>query len=425
MRVVAALLALALALFATSCSRRERANPLDAANPDTGGAPQGFNAIADVASVKLRWIARPELAIDGYQIFRLTPGDPMYHALTDVLPSDISQIVDATAQSGIEYHYRIHYVIRGELGAVWAEDVARPGPLLPWVVDAGRGRLLRLSPDGRDIAAGRTGFDAPDGLAVTPGMGPVWVADELAGSLQIFDPGTLIGRPVVGVLDAPAAVALDPINGTAWVCDRSQGAVFHFQSDGNIALPASLAPLDDPAGIATDPRDGSVWVTQFEGNEVRLYLQSGFRVGERPLLAPARVAVDSTNGVAWVTSIASGWVWRLSPSLAVIDSFRLQSPVGVALDWRRRTAWICDVDGDVVVAMNMDTLTERFRVGGLGNPWDVAVDFASGEAWVVARGSARAFRLSTAGAQLASVPALGDPFAIRIDPGVAGPLTRP
>jgi sugar lactone lactonase YvrE len=127
--------------------------------------------------------------------------------------------------------------------------------------------------------------------------------------------------------------------------------------------------------------------------------------------------VDSTNHVAWVTSIASGWVWRLSPTLTVLDSFRLQSPVGIALDWRRRTAWICDVDGDALVAVDMDTRAERFRVNGLGNPWDAAVDFSNGDIWVVARGSSRAFRLSASGKQIASVPGLGDPFQIRLDPG--------
>jgi len=75
------------------------------------------------------------------------------------------------------------------------------------------------------------------------------------------------------------------------------------------------------------------------------------------------------------------------------------------------------VDGDVLVAVNMDTRLERFRVVGLGNPWDVTVDFASGDAWVVARGSARAFRISATGKQLTSVPGLGDPFQIRLDPG--------
>ena len=415
MRAVVAFLALALALLAASCSNRERANPLDAANPDTGGAPQGFNAIADASLVQLRWVARPDLAIDGFQVFRLAPGDSIYRALSGVLTNGESRFYDTTAQPGLEYRYRIYYVIGGALGARFAEDVATPGPLSPWVVDADRGRLLRLSPDGRDVLLSRPGFDSPGAVAVTPGRGPVWVADEIAGTVDIIDPGDLIG-PILRNLGAPAGIALDPIDGTAWVCDRT-GAVFHFQPSGAVALPASLSLLNDPAGIATDPHDGAVWVTEFGGNRVRRYQRDGLPIGARPLLAPARVAVDSTNGRAWVTSIASGWVWRMTPGVTVIDSLRLLSPVGVALDWRRRVAWICDVDGDVVVAIDMDTRAERFRVGGLGNPWDVTVDLASGEAWVVARGSHRAFRLSPTGQQIASVPGLGDPFGIRLDPG--------
>jgi len=415
MRAVVAFLALALAVLAASCSHRERANPLDAANPNTGGAPQGFNAIADAALVQLRWVARPDLAIDGFQIFRLDPGDANYHPLTGVIGSTESGAFDSSAQPGLEYRYRIYYVIAGTLGTRFAEDVATPGPLSPWVVDAGRGRLLRLSPDGRDVLIARPGFDAAGSVAVTPGRGPVWVGDELAGTVDIIDPSDLLG-PILRGLGAPAGIALDPIDHTGWICDRS-GSVRHFQSSGATASPAALLLLDDPAGIATDPHDGAVWVTEFGGNRVRRYQRDGLPAGARPLLAPSRVAVDSTNGQAWVTSIASGWVWRVTPGVTVLDSLRLLAPVGVALDWRRRVAWICDVDGDQLVAIDMDTRAERFRVGGLGNPWDVTVNLANGEAWVVARGSARAFRLSRTGEVIASVPGLGDPFGIRLDPG--------
>ena len=408
MRAVVALLALAL-VFAASCSHRERANPLDAANPDTGGAPQGFNAVADAAAVELSWTPRPDLAIDGVQIFRLAPGDSLYRALTGVLPTTLSQFIDATAQPGVEYHYRIHYVIGGQIAANWAEDVAMPGPIVAWVADPAGGRLLRLSPDGRDVVVARTGYGSVSALAVTPRHGTLWVADELSGTLDALDPGGLLG-PRITTASHPAAIALDPTNGNA-------GAVFHFQPGGSTALPASLTLLDDPVGIATDPNDASVWVTEFDGSRIRHYESSGLPLGARPLLDPARVAVDSTSHEAWVTSIASGWVWRVSPALAVLDSFRLHSPVGVALDWRRRTAWICDVDGDALVAVNMDTRAERFRVVGLGNPWDAAVDLSSGEVWVVARGSSRAFRISATGKQLTSVPGLGDPFQIRLDPG--------
>ena len=419
MRALVALLALLLVTAAASCSHRERANPLDAGNPNTGGAPQGFNAIADAAAVELSWVARPDLAIDGFQIFRLAPGESVYQAITGVLPTSTSRFFDAGVQPGLEYHYRIHFVIDGAIAANWAQDVATPGPLVAWVVDPDRGRLLQLSPDGRDVVTAHTGYGSVSAVGVTPNHGPLWVADELDGTLDVLDPS---GVPFARIRTAshPAAIALDPLNGNAWVTDRNgnNGAVYHFFPSGSAAPPVALSPLfNDPVGIATDPNDASVWVTEFSGGLVRHFQQDGFGLGGRPLLDPARVAVDSTSHNAWVTSIASGWVWRLSPTLTVLDSFRLQSPVGVALDWRRRTAWICDVDGDALVAVNMDTRAERFRVNGLGNPWDAAVDLASGDAWVVARGSARAYRISATGQQLASVPGLGDPFQIRLDPG--------
>jgi len=333
MRAVVALLALALVFAAGSCSHRERSNPLDAANPDTGGAPQGFNAVADAAAVELSWIARPDLAIDGFQIFRLTPGDALYRALTGVLPTSLSQFFDATAQPGVEYHYRIHFVIGGEVAANWAEDVATPGPIVAWVVDPDRGRLLRLSPDGRDVVVTRTGYGSVSALAVTPRHGTLWVADELSGTLDALDPGDLLG-PRISSLSHPAAIALDPANGNAWVTDRNanSGAVFHFLPNGSTALPASLTLLDDPVGIATDPNDASVWVTELGGNRLRHYQSNGLPLGGRPLLAPSRVAVDSTSHEAWVTSIGSGWVWRVSPAFTVLDSFQLHSPVGVGLD---------------------------------------------------------------------------------------------
>jgi hypothetical protein len=280
MRAVVALLALALALLAASCSHRERANPLDAANPDTGGAPQGFNAVADAALVQLRWVARPDLAIDGFQIFRLAPGDSIYRALSGVLLNVESRFYDSTAQPGLEYRYRIYYVIGGALGAKFAEDVAAPGPLSPWVVDAGRGRLLRLSPDGRDVLIARPGFNAAGSIAVTPGRRPVWVGDELAGTVDIVDPGDLLGptpaRPGARPRGSRSIRSMaQPGYATAPVrCSTSCRAAPRRS-------PASLTLLDDPAGIATDPESGAVWVTEFGGNRVRRYQRDGLPIGAR------------------------------------------------------------------------------------------------------------------------------------------------
>jgi DNA-binding beta-propeller fold protein YncE len=272
-----------------------------------------------------------------------------------------------------------------------------------------------MCPDGRDVLFARAGFNEAGALAVTPGRGPVWVADEQAGVLDILDASQLLGPRVRG-LGAPASIALDPIDGTGWVTDRV-GSVRHFRADGSNALPTTLNALLDPVGIATDPTTGAVWVTEFGGNRLRRYLRDGLPDGARPLAAPSRVAVDSTTGEAWVSSLTSGWLWRVSPALTVLDSLPFQSAIGIALDWRRRQAWLCDVNADQLVAIDMNTHAVKFRVSGLGAPWDAAVDLATGDVWVVTRGSGRAFRLSVTGQQISSVGGFGDPFAIRLDPG--------
>jgi len=407
---------LALLILAGSCSRRERANPLDGENPRTGGAPEGFNAIAGETSVSLHWNARPDLPIDGFQLLRFEPGDSLFRLLGPVLPNSTSQFVDSGARSGLEYHYRLYYVIRGALGERFAEDLAAPGPLRPWIVDAGGGRLIRLSPDGRDVALQGNGFGESSGLAVTPGLGPVWVSDPLSGIVDIVDPGDLLGPRLRGI-PKPSTMALDPIDESAWICDVS-GSVQHYLSSGAPASPASISLLDDPEGVATSPRDGALWVAEFAGARVRRFGRDGTPLGARALLNPIRVAVDSTNGDGWVTSVASGYVWLLSPALVVLDSLRFQAPFGIALDWRRRTAWIVDPDTGELLAVNMDTRTVRFRIGGLGVPRDVAVDLSRGDAWIVSAATGQAFRYSASGVLLATVGDLGAPAEVRLDPGV-------
>lgn len=414
MRRVAALLA--LLFLAASCSRRERANPLDGENPQTGGAPEGFNAIAGASSVSLHWAARPDLPIDGFQLLRFQPGDSLYRLLGPVLANSTSQFIDTGARSGLEYRYRLYYVINSGLGERFAEDVATPGPLHPWVVDAGGGRLIRLSPDGRDVAIQRPGFGESSGLAVTPGLGPVWVSDPISGIVNIVDPGDLLGPRLRG-LGQPSTMALDPIDESAWICVSD--AVQHFQATGAPGNPASLGTLlQDPEGVATSAQDGALWVVEFAGARVRRYDRGGTPLGGRPLLNPSRVAVDSTSGEGWVTSVASGYVWHLSPALVVLDSLRFQAPFGIALDWRRRTAWIVDPATGELLAINMDTRAVRFRIGGLGAPRDVAVDLASGDVWFVSAATGRAFRYSATGVGLATVGDLGEPAEIRLDPGV-------
>ena len=413
MRRLAALLVLALL---ASCSRRDRLNPLDSANPRSGGAPEGFNALADFVSVRLVWTPRPDLPIDGFRLYRLAPFDSLYRPLGGLLPNNSSQFFDGSGINGVDFRYRLYYVVNGQLSARFSEDIATPGSVRAWVGDVAGGRLLRLTPDARDILVIRSGFGAPYSLAATPDFGPVWVADYQSGEVSVIDPQALKAPVVISGVPQPFSMALDPFDGSAWICDLS-GSVRHYASSGAPAAPNALNLLQQPGGIATSAADGAVWVTEIAGNRVRRYARDGTPLGARAIASPSRIAVDSLTGQAWATSLTSGWVWRLSASMAVLDSVQLQGPIGIALDWRRRVAWIADAAADQVVALNMDTRAVRFRLTSLGEPRDVAVDLERGEAWVVGRAAGTVYRFSPTGVLLGRVGGLGSPYEVRLDRG--------
>ena len=411
--------ALATAALLASCSGRERANPLDSGNPQSGGAPQGFNAVAGFVSARIVWTARTDLSIDGFRLYRKAPFDANYQPLGPVQPPSSNGFFDGGLINGVEYRYRLHYVVDGSPSERYAEDVVLPGSIRAWTVDPAGGRLMMLSPDARDVVVARDGIGEAYSVAVTQDFGPVWVADNLGGKVRILSPSTFSGPVVEGLATQPFTMALDATDGSAWVCDLS-GKVVHLNANGSQAGP-SLPLLQQPSGIATDVDDGEVWVTELAGNRVRRYATDSTPLGARSLASPSRVATDSLTGEAWVTSFTSGWVWRISPALVVLDSMRLNGPIGIALDWRRRIAWVTDARANELVTIDMDTPlgagAVRFRIAGLGEPRDAAVDLDRGEGWVVGRTAGTIYRFSATGALLGAVSGLGNPYEVRLDRG--------
>ena len=154
MRARVSLLALAGALaLLCSCSQRERSNPLDPQNPNSNGAPTGFNAIAGFLAVRLNWDPEPDLAISGFMLHRLLAGDSLYRPVAGLLSKRSGTFLDTGVPNGVEARYRLYFITGSELSAVAAEDVAMPGPVrgsaafAEWFTAQGprdaRGRSLR------------------------------------------------------------------------------------------------------------------------------------------------------------------------------------------------------------------------------------------------------------------------------------------
>lgn len=416
MRRLAPLLAFALV---AGCSSREHANPFDPQNPVTNGRPGGFAALAGAQLVELRW-TRPVLAGDfAYRLFRRVAGEADFQQIAPDLSGNVTSYFDFALENSVLHEYRLYYVFSGATGGLPAEDRATPGPLRPWCADLARRTLTQVTPDGRHALAETGGFFGPTHVAADPATGAVWLSDTYDGQVVILDP--LNGRTNIrGGPAEPVAIALDPIDRSAWICDQGRDAVFHYTSRGIPGSPAQLTNLLTPIGVACDPVSGAVWVCEKGGNRVRRFARDGTPLGATSLTAPSRVAVDSLTGDAWVTSFESGRLVRFSSAGAAQDTVPMSGPIGVAVDNRRDRIWVAEARAAQVVAVRRGGAIE-FRVGGLGETREVAVDLATGDAWVTAPGIRALVRISASGAVLEKLTGFSDPYGIALDPGRRGP----
>ena len=403
-------------LVLPACSRRERANPFDPRNPSTRGGPSGFVALASNGRVDLRWDAVLGDGLEGYRLYRKTPNDTGYVAISALLSTTRTQYVDLGLQNGLDHAYRLFFVLAaGETGPP-AEDVATPGPGRPWVAEAGGGRLLGLTPDGRHVATQQTGFESPSSVAVDSVTGRVWVSDSFGGRVASLNPASGVLTSIPGLL-SPGALAVEPLNQSAWVCDEQNDIVHQFSSTGSVLGPP-IEPVSTPIGVAIGAWDRSLWICERGLNRVRHHAADGSLVGYASTPAPSRVATDSVAQRIWVTSFTDGHVYRVSPLETVeLDLTGFQGPIGVAVDSRRGRIWVAEALGNRVAVLDRLGGGVLFRVGGLAEVRDVAVDLATGEGWVVAPGSNEVVRISPAGVVLQRLGGISSPYGIAFDPG--------
>ncbi len=405
----------AATLAITGCSTRERANPFDPRNPSTSGRPAGFTALAGDREVRLRWQVVQGNALIGYQLFRRAPFENQYHAITDVLGLSVSSFRDILLTNGDDYSYRLYFVFLSGIGNLPAEDVATPGPTVPWVIEGGGTELIQVTPDNRRVVARSGDYGSTTDLSVNQRDGTVWVADEGFGRVVVYDPLTGVTVSIPG-FGRPRAVTVDAYNSTGWICDIGPpDVVRHYQPNGQ---PESIpiAPLFQPVDVAVDPQDGSVWVCELGTDRVRRFV-STTQVMTHPVPDPSRVAVDSTTRDGWITSYANGTVTHLSFTGSPLPTATgFTSPLGVAVDARRGRIWIADPGAARVVALQRDG-SQEFQVTGLSDAGELAVDPATGDAWVVLGRPGELVHISAAGVVLRRLGGFRSPIAVSVDPG--------
>jgi DNA-binding beta-propeller fold protein YncE len=405
-----------LALLLAGCSPRDHANPLDPANPHTGGGPSGFMAIAGDGRIDLRWSpVAGTSGILGFHLYRQTGGNP-YERVSDLLPPFTAGYADIGLLNGLDHRYRLYLVnADGTDRTPYASDVATPGRARGWVVDTGRHSLSRITPDGRRVVTTYTSFDGPTSVAVDSVSGFVWVSDSFDGHVAILNPATGVTIDVPG-LGIPSSLAIDPLLHMGWVCDE-RGRLWAFNSTGQPAGNA-IEPLQLPIGAAVDVFDRSVVVCERDGNRLRRYAADHSPLAEIALSRPSRVAVDSVTRRAWVTSFEGRTLSRVPPSFTFVEATipGFQGPVGVAIDMRLGRIWVADAVAGQLVALDRSG-TVQFRVSSLRSVRDVAVDQETGDVWAVLPDAGELVKVSSAGTIRTRLAAFGQPLGVAVDPG--------
>jgi len=209
----------------------------------------------------------------------------------------------------------------------------------------------------RTVAATIDVGTQPNGVAVDPAAGTVYVTNSTANTVSVIDAAT---STVTATIDVPVGsipdtVAVDPAAGTVYVVDVYANTVSVIDV-ATRAVTGNIAVGSEPEGVAVDPAAGTVYVTNSADNTVSVIdVATSTMIATIPIPAPLgyfplgafpfRVAVDPATHRAYVTNYEGGTVSVISAPRAApvrsLASWRGRQPMDLApsRDSRMMSAW--------------------------------------------------------------------------------------
>jgi DNA-binding beta-propeller fold protein YncE len=148
-----------------------------------------------------------------------------------------------------------------------------------YVVDSGRNRIVKFSPDGQVLASwGNEGsgdgqFRGVSSVAVDPGSNRVYVADSINSRIQVFDSsGKFLSKwsvPEWGKAVGYEDLAIDSQTRRLYASSAHVNAVFVFDLNGTrlgSLTPKAPDKLDGPSALALFDR--KLYVLNMTGNRI-------------------------------------------------------------------------------------------------------------------------------------------------------------
>jgi hypothetical protein len=421
---LAPLLALAAILAAGStsggCTTRDRLNPLDPANQETGGAIPGFAAVAANGLVELRWVPLKQQGIESYVLHRWTPGGTPMPLPGAVFSPAAAGTVDFDVENDSSYLYRL--VARFSYGdsALSPPDSATPGNRIILVMGAEDPGILTLSPDARDVILAVSAANAFEDFDIDRDRNVLWLSDPASGAvfrrgLNGEDAGVTLFVP--GVSD----LSVSSLRGVGWVVSPDHGLLQAFgPSLQDDVARVSVPGLGRPRVVEAGSLDPSVWVGTDEGVVFRVNPSDGVVLEQWTVTDPVRaIALDQAASAAWVVTNRGG-----ASDLRYLVSGDASTPVkragldnvaDVEVETATRTLWVSErglprfAAGRISrLALDGSTIASRAGLEAYG----LAVEAGKDHVWVTDLGSNRVLELDANASLVRPSPPIGVPYGV-------------
>jgi YVTN family beta-propeller protein len=247
----------------------------------------------------------------------------------------------------------------------------------------------------------------PSGIAFDPTADAVYVTDATSpGSVSVLAGATCnagnhsncAATTISGVGDDPDGIAVDPSNGTLYVADAGSGVVSVVSEAADaVVATVALGPGTDPEAVAVDDSTHAVYVTDSGSNAVSVIdgttcnavTQTGCSTVATTIAVgshPAGVVADPATGTAYVANNGTGSVSVIDENTGTVtttvEDDVPENPVGIALSPTGHQILVTGVSPDgapavAVIAVDSDTVTTF--LGAADTPQAVAVDPTTGD----------------------------------------------
>jgi len=396
------------------CSQRERLNPLDPNNPETGGRPTGLWVVSEKHEVTLSWDPLSLEGVLGYNVYRRQEGEEAFR-IVDFASAESSSFQDPDLPYDQRVAYRIS-AVASEYESPLSDSVSiTPGPNNYWMVDYYSGVIARLTYDGLHTFFQTQQTLLPVAVAADSTTGTAWIVDAIGYLVRISDDG----QPLLWIdgLTDPAHVALDPLGGVVWVSDDSRTCIARYDTMGNLlGLTEGFGEISD---ISWVEQSGGCWVADVEGKDVVFVSSSGDREVEveEVFEYPRAISYYPSGEWLWVAdSLRLARVWNDGTTEEVVTLNQLV--LSVSADQTTGDCWVIIATGDedenavLKISANGEVLT---RVEGFYFAQSLVANGFNGGCLVADTGNGRIVRVSQDGDVLGSLGDFYGPWDVAIE----------